>query len=168
MRALGLLLACAGCDRVFALDEVRPPPDVAVAGAVIEAEAYASSTGGWVLDNAVAGFTGDGFMRMPSIQRCETIPLTLCPRLTYAVHVSERGSYFAYLRMYASDDSSNSAFVGVDDTPLTDTVNVAFDSTWWWATAGSVVLDMGPHVLSVWQREGNARIDAVALTMGTP
>ena len=156
----------------------EPPRDVAVdtttsvTGFVIEAESATSSTmpaaHQWMAETTIAGYSGASFMQcMPNDGGpCpDSTQLATCAAsLVYHIDVVTAGTYYFHVRMLAQTTADDSIWYGIDGVPDPTPIDHLEDGTWRWDTGDSFALAAGPHTLHVWQREGGARVDVVALT----
>jgi hypothetical protein len=154
----------------------------------VEAENYTSQTGGtWVLDTAVSGYSGTGYLRDT---RTGTF-VTPTSSANYQVYFPQAGTYYCYIRYYSLVSSNPDAsysngfhldFDGVRQSTLTDSyaTRVACYSTkegaWRWATQWQygesdvggplsfVVNTPGTHTISVVTRDHLFKFDRLVIT----
>lgn len=144
----------------------------------IEAENFTQNTQPrdvmWVAHIDVPGYSGTSAMRADGGDG-DVCPASLIDSVLlcsaamfYDVNVPVAANYTLWVRMWADSTTVDSLFVTVDDgLALTaQAVDVAEDSTWHWVKPPILTtfsLSVGTHRLGVWQREGGARIDRLAL-----
>jgi hypothetical protein len=158
------------------------PPDAAVDSAVdtasaapivIEAEAYTIEIDGpthaWTSTTTIAGFSGSAYMQ------CTPGTGNLCMNdgtlaacaasMKYAFTITAAATYHVHVRTLGTSSSDDSAWYGIDDVPAADALMFVADSTWHWMTGATTYpLLIGPHTLTIWQRECGARVDVVAVS----
>lgn len=144
----------------------------------IEAENFVLDTQprtpSWVARTDVPAFSGVSFMFLsggsgavcPS-NSTDTI-LACSAALYYDINVPAAGTYTLWLRMWADSTSVDSAYVTIDDPSAVSAqvVDDAEDSRWNWVknpVAATYALAASTHRIGLWQREGGARVDRIAL-----
>jgi len=189
MTRLAVTVALAGCSfhtpslasgdaPAGAIDAPIAPSDVAADTAplapefVIEAESPSSSTmpaaHQWMVETDITGYSGASFMQcMPNDGGpcADSTKLATCAAsLVYRIDVVTAGRYYLQVRMLAQTTADDSIWYGIDGVPDPTPIDHLEDGTWRWDTGDSFALTAGPHTLHIWQREGGARVDVVALT----
>ena len=154
----------------------------------IDAEHFASNTprGGqrWELARDLPGFSGDGYV-IAGPKRGTVIEPGMfhstAPELRYHLWVQEPGTYVVYARGSASDSTSNSIHIGLDneEVRLADRLGRFPVGRWGWArdafewdvqfqmtdTTLAVlnIVEPGPHVLNVWMHHDGVMLDRILL-----
>jgi hypothetical protein len=147
---------------------------------VMEAENFTDSTSrnsqSWIKRTDIAGSVGTGFMRVePDTGAAidDTNYPTTRPELRYRVQISTPGTYYVWLRGYATDDSNNSVHVGLNGQAAAsaDKISTSTFNGWAWIQStrdGPVatvnISSAGLHTISIWMREDGFRVDRVLLT----
>lgn len=93
------------------------------------------------------------------------------PRLDYRVHFPKSGTWYVWVRGWASDGTDDSVHLGLDGAEVKSTT--AFVITikkWAWSKrsvgspSASMEVSAGAHVLNLWVREDGALVDRILLT----
>jgi hypothetical protein len=147
---------------------------------VMEAENFAESVSrnnqSWIKRTDIAGSVGTGFMRAEpdsGVTTDDTTYPTTRPELRYRVQINTPGTYYVWLRGYATDDSNNSVHVGLNGqaTASADKISTSTFNSWTWIKStrdGPVatlnISSAGLHTINLWMREDGFRVDRVLLT----
>lgn len=180
VRSVVLVVCFAACGfrsppgMVETADATSPEADASgvTASLVLEAEAFSSMTvptdHQWTSATDETGYSGASFMQ------CLPNNGAACPdagqvpvcgaSLVYQIAIAQPASYFFHVRTLAHTKSDDSIWYGLDGVVDPKAMDLPNDGTWRWTTGDSFSLGAGPHTLHVWQREGGARVDVVALT----
>jgi hypothetical protein len=115
-----------------------------------------------------AGYSGASFMQCLPNNGAACDPATEAPNcgpsLVYPIAIAQPGTYFFHARTLARTTGDDSIWYGIDGVPHPNALDVPSDGAWHWNTGDGLSLGTGVHTLHVWQREGGARVDVVALT----
>jgi hypothetical protein len=118
-----------------------------------------------------AGFSGDGVMQALPEQgaRITQDYVTKSPRLDYRVNFNHAGTYYVWLRAFATSSNSNSVHVGLDGQNVSTAENIYIpvtgDYVWTRGLVKSIVVSTpGEHVLNIWMRESGTIIDKLVLS----
>ena len=156
-----------------------PPTDL-----IIEAESTPLVTQPrtlrWVARTDVPGYVAASFMFLSggNGSLCPDPTVTLdtiaacATTMSYPVSITGLATYTLWLKMWADGSSNDSVYVTIDDAlaVTAQIVDVNQDSNWHWTKSSGTstyTLTPGPHTIIVWQREGGARVDRLALMTGT-
>jgi PKD repeat protein len=147
---------------------------------VMEAEHFAESVNrnsqSWIKRTDTAGSVGTGFMRAEPDSGATTDDTnypTTRPELRYRVQISTPGTYYVWLRGYATDDSNNSVHVGLNGQAVAsaDKISTSTFNSWTWIQStrdGPVatvnISSAGLYTINLWMREDGFRVDRVLLT----
>ncbi|MCK4276786.1 MAG: hypothetical protein KAX78_09750, partial [Phycisphaerae bacterium] len=148
---------------------------------VMEAENYDNNdtrtdptSENWSSDTSISNYVGDGCMMAPFIHPNEYSTWSNGAEVGYDIDFETAGTYYVWLRRYASGSATNSAFVGMDGTVIDD----YFDNNnsglspavWYWlskcsnSTLDPVYVTTGEHTFQIRRREKNYRVDRIILT----
>jgi hypothetical protein len=95
------------------------------------------------------------------------------PRLDYHVNFQSTGTYYVWIRGYATDQDQNSVHVGVDGTSYRTGEGITIKSyhNWTWSnqteadTRATIdILDAGIHTVNIWMHKNGFRVDKILLT----
>ena len=146
---------------------------------VFEAEHFESSVDrgshAWEVSTTETGYSDEAAMAsLPnSGTNNDTGYTTTSPELVYEVDFITTGTYYVWVRGWASDGSSNSVHSGLDGTgPATaDRISIETFNTWQWGRttmdtppATLDVTSIGQHSIHLWMREDGFVVDKVILT----
>jgi len=140
----------------------------------IEAEHfhYSQKVGGhsWAPDYQ-AGFSGGAAMR--GLPDCGTgYAPTSGPRLGYNVNFNDTGTYYIWVRGYATGTGDDSIYVAVAETGngTVNTIKIDSYNIWAWSNntadgpAATIEIDSpGIHTLNIWMHEDGFRVDKIVL-----
>ncbi|NNF56897.1 MAG: T9SS type A sorting domain-containing protein [Rhodothermaceae bacterium] len=113
---------------------------------------------------------------MPDLGTQYRTPDGVSPSMSYAVEFATTGTYYVWLRLYASDNNSKLIHVGLDGSSSRTQargMHTAVQNAWTWTStrlgggSGSAVLDVataGEHTINVWMGDDGAYVDKVVLT----
>lgn len=180
VRVVVLVICVGACGFRSQPGAIGPPdaetpdadaPDVA-ASFVVEAEAFSSMTkpmaNQWMPVTDEAGYSGASFMQCLPNNGAACSDASLVPAcgasLVYQISIAQPASYFFHVRTLARTISDDSIWYGLDGVVDPNAMGLPNDGAWHWTTGDSFQIGAGPHTLHVWQREGGARVDVVALT----
>ena len=148
---------------------------------VMEAENYDNNdtrtdptSDNWSSDTSISNYVGDGYMMAPFIHPNQYSTWANGAEVGYDIDFETAGTYYVWLRRYASGSAANSAFVGMDGTVIDD----YFDNNnsglspavWIWLSKVSnspldpVYVTTGEHTFQIRRREKNYRVDRIILT----
>ena len=149
---------------------------------VIEAESYSNNTARitdgtnfqWVTNNAVAGFSGTGYMEaLPNIgTNLNTTWLTTSPELDYTVNFANALTHYVWIRGYAVTNTDDSVHAGINGT-TNSAANITLNQygVWQWTRTNTLngvatltVNTTGIQPFSLWMREDGLRVDRIILT----
>ena len=89
-------------------------------------------------------------------------PLDGQPRLEYQVNFSQAGTYYAWIRSYALNGSTNSVRFGIDGSWLNTLVSVSPYNSWEWEGPFAItVASKGIHTLGITRRESSTLVDKI-------
>ena len=145
---------------------------------VFEAEDFGSNTASashqWVATNAVPGYASIGYVQaLPDTGATWEVDWTNgSPSLSYPVTLAASGTFFVWLRGYATGSTNDSVHLGLDGaTGGADRLSWTTYGAWTWTNrtdAGTPAAIMatatGDHVVNLWMREDGARVDRFVLT----
>jgi len=139
----------------------------------IEAENYSNAhDGSWLKRGANAGYSGHGYMIDHNTLDNSTRDFDETRGLEYTVEL-EGGVYQLSVRRWApgewgtrgrGGELSDSAWIGVDDVPVSFTAEGGAENDWQWVYAGEVIVEAGEHRIQARVREGGFALDAIKLT----
>ena len=155
---------------------------------VVEAEQFhiARPNGGqfWEIARERSGFSADGYVVAGPDRGTSIEPGRFrddAPALRYNIWVDQPGTYAVYVRGMATDTSSNSVHIGLDneEVRLADRVGELPVGRWGWVrsayewdgqftmmdTTVAVlnIAEAGPHVITLWMHEDGAMVDRLLL-----
>ncbi len=145
MEENGLLVVEA--EHYTALDSRNDPNDVA-----------------WQVAAGEPGYAGSGFLTTPLPQGTNGSWSNAC-EAAWAITIQQPGTYTAWVRRLAPDGARNSAFLGIDDTPLASWDNRAASNQWTWQKLGQIELSAGEHTLQLRRREAGYGVDRILLSL---
>lgn len=120
----------------------------------------------WSLATAVAGYSGGGYMQSTAGD-ANTGDETVGPRMDYSVEIDVAGTWYVWVRTYATDASSDSVIVGLADQAGAIGGATALEWAWDQDSATGVVAftvpAAGRYTFSVWMREGGVAIDKLIM-----
>ena len=145
---------------------------------VLEAEDFTAQIGrsdrGWLTQTVLSGYVGSGYLNtmLDTGWLFTTTYTTTSPEVRYTINITTTGTYYLWLRGYASDGGGDSVYVGLDGQLGTAVTGFA-PRKWDWANettpSGTPVMlqitEPGLHTLQVWQREDGVRLDRILLTI---
>jgi alpha-D-xyloside xylohydrolase len=147
---------------------------------LFEAEDFATnlsprSAHSWAVSNAVSGFSGAGYMEATPNNGANVTAnwLTASPELDYSVQLTNGGTYYVWIRAYATTNVDDSIHAGLDAmTNTADSITLMSSQygAWSWTTnrmtgpRPTVSGAPGLHTFQLWMREDGMRVDRVALT----
>src|SRR2546428_11392911 len=134
---LGGILLVAGSAAAASFTEAN--------GVVLfEAEDFATnlsprSAHSWVQSNAVSGFSGTGYMEATPDNGANITSgwLTTSPELDYSVQLTNGGTYYVWIRAYATANVDDSIHAGLDgSTNTADSITLVSTqyAAWSWTT----------------------------------
>ena len=89
-------------------------------------------------------------------------PITGKPRLEYSVNFTQPGTYYAWIRCYALNGSSNSVRFGIDGSWADNIVSVSTYNSWEWEGPIAItVASKGIHTLGITRRESSTLVDRI-------
>ena len=89
-------------------------------------------------------------------------PLDGQPRLEYQVNFNQSGTYYAWIRSYALNGSTNSVRFGIDGNWLSTVVSVSPYNSWEWKGPFAIdVASKGIHTLGITRRESSTLVDKI-------
>lgn len=128
----------------------------------------------WTPGNAVAGFSGSGYMEaLPGDGVTITAsPATNSPELQYSVNFTTTGTYYLWLRGHAIDGNSMTIHAGLDGSVATQ-MPLGQTGSWRWTNAtltsntpATVTIgSAGTHTLNLWMRDSGIKVDKIILTL---
>jgi len=141
---------------------------------VIDSNAHTGITTGsvgshaWVEESAVAGSIGGSYMRALPINgtlqsQGTDIGLSLHPLMVYRIYSATAQTVYAWVKMWASDNSENSAWMGFEEPYLNANYGPP-QSAWLWDMVGPLSAIEGDNELKVGMREDGTIIDGIILT----
>ena len=135
---------------------------------VLEAEDFVSSEARtdalpWQTSSDQAGYQGTGYVHTAN-RPPRNNSFTQGGQLRYSFEISRAGVYDVWVRRFASDVGSNSAYFGLDDVPLASVDNGESFGTWHWFRLGHRSLRSGQHSLQLVRREAGYLVDQFRLT----
>jgi hypothetical protein len=144
-------------------------PDVKQGPLVIEAESYTTKksldgTYSWVVQSDIANYSGSGFIvASPGTpdMNCQANYTTCGAQADYDFSVAAPATHI-HFRFYSEDGDSNSVQWGIDGVHQGQ-VGWSPHLTWTFATTVKS-LAAGPHKLTLWMRENNARVDRIVIS----
>lgn len=166
----------SGLSNVASETTTAPPVcDIDVNGTYIEAENFVSTisqgTATFIEQTTVGGYNGDGYLfsnggntnNPPTEEGKE-----------YYVNFPETGTYYIWMRGYATGGSDNSLWFGLNGTETGALVETSY-STWQWTNtlqAGTgantiSVTSTGQNIINAWVREPDHEFDGFYITKGT-
>ena len=147
---------------------------------LVEAENFATnlsprSAHSWVQNTAVAGFSGAGYMEATPDNGANITSdwLSASPELDFSVQLTNGGTYYVWIRGYATTNVSDSIHAGMDaSTNTADSITLVASQygAWSWTTnrqtgaRPTVNGAAGLHNFQLWMREDGMRVDRAALT----
>src|SRR5207249_11308252 len=142
---------------------------------LLEAEDFATNISprdlhSWVSSNAVPGFSGSGYMEATPDNGMNITDnwLTTSPELDYLVQLTNGGTYYVWIRAYATTNVSDSVHAGMDNATNSAsaiTLATAQYGAWSWTTnrtglpRPTVAGAAGLHNFQLWIREDGMRVD---------
>ncbi len=123
----------------------------------------------WLLDTTTAGYVGDGYMTSQG----SSAPYWVSnpAQLGYDVDFATAGTYYIWMRRWATYSGDNSCWIGLDGTQITNGGTNRFDNyngyyeQWTWRTFSvGTYISTGEQTFNIRRREGNYRIDRIILT----
>jgi len=129
----------------------------------------------WTLDTSTSGYVGDGYMYPGLMHPNESSTWSEACEVNYDIDFTNAGTYYVWIRRYATGSSQNSCFIGLDDTQISNTYfdnrNDGLDpSAWTWMgrladnSIAEVYISSGSHTFQVRRREEDYRVDRIILT----
>lgn len=137
---------------------------------MIEAENYTAkksldSVHDWVVQSNIANYSGTGFIAAlpgtPDVN-CQANYTTCGAQADYDFTVATPVTHL-HFRLYAMDGNSNSLRWGIDGVYQSSMIGWSPNLQWAFATMAKP-LTAGPHKLTLWMRENNARVDKIVLS----
>ena len=138
----------------------------------IEAEHYTgkAARGGreWVPDTQ-PGYSGESAMRTTGRGSITIDYVTKSPRLDYAVEFSAPGTYYVWLRAFATLNRSNSVHIGLDGRAIRrgKNIHVPVTGDYVWSGGPKVPIEVataGRHTVNLWMREAGTVVDKLVIT----
>ena len=147
---------------------------------VIESEEYQQTVTrndlSWSLYRKRRGYSGNGAMVVlpdRDVRVREQLNQE-SPSLSYNVDFPEQGRYYVWMRMWAEDGNSNSAYLGLDNNSEREAIEMTTNEFRKWVWTNNSVSRRGParidlngsgiHSLRLWMREDGLLIDRILLT----
>ncbi len=130
----------------------------------------------WSVQRDKAGYTGNGAIVVAPDRgvRIRSRYNKRSPEVTYPVYFEEPGRYYIWMRVWADDNNSNSAHLGINGAANRSSSYIGTDTyrRWVWTrerqdsgeNASVDVLSAGMKELNVWMREDGFYIDRIILT----
>ncbi|MFC1762510.1 hypothetical protein ACFL6U_10575 [Planctomycetota bacterium] len=166
-----ILFAVLFCSNVQAVDYFQESDGIIV----MDAEHFMAANRltddrDWTIENTLGvadGFVGDGYLDTVNdpwgnphwnAQACE---------VTYNIFVINPGTYNVWVRRWAPDDNTNSAWHGMDGVLGSGNDNLnSFFNRWVWVSMGTEKnVTAGPHVFHIRRREPMYKIDRIVLSL---
>jgi len=180
---------CSEAEWQLGCESVKAPAGNVQQGSnnmiVIEGESGTAVNTGWVVDNAVAGFTGTGYMQVPDNTETDVFdPGNLdgnSPRVDYTINFTQTGTHFLWVRMYAdTNQGDDSAWFAFDDTNgnlaggqgASPYLDLDTNRSWDWMgqfdnESGRISFTVGTagnHTISIYNGEDGVIIDKLVIT----
>ncbi len=134
---------------------------------VVEAENFVSQTTAsghaWIATNDVAGFVGTSAMCAVPNTGVSLNAVSSSPSLTYAVQLTNAGTFKVWIRAWAATGSDDSFYLGVDGSDA-QSVSFSHTSAWVWKSVSVTIANAGTHQINLWMREDGAYVDRFLLT----
>jgi hypothetical protein len=120
-----------------------------------------------------AGYSGGAALIALPDTGAQYDDITSAPRLDYNVNFKSAGTYYVWVRGYATAKSNDSVSVGVDGTSYGMAERITFNSynTWTWsnrtASEAAATIDIasgGIHTVNIWMHKDGLRLDKVVMT----
>ncbi|GAH67175.1 unnamed protein product, partial [marine sediment metagenome] len=122
----------------------------------------------WSKATSISGYVGEGYMIAPGSGAEDWVDAA---ELSYEIDFTNAGTYYTWMRRWATSSADNSAWVGLDGTIVGDGVTDRFDNyngyydQWYWRKHNTeVYISSGSHEFNVRRREGGYKIDRIILT----
>ena len=146
--------------------------DIDPSGTYIDAENFSGTinqgTGTFILETSQFGYIGNGYLRSSGGESSSCPPSE--EGKEYEVNFTSAGTYKVWMRGYATGDSDNSVFIGIDGKCAGALRETSYDQ-WSWTNStqtGSntiTVTDTSvPHKINIWVREADHLIDRIYIT----
>lgn len=118
----------------------------------------------WTEIQTPSGYSGTGLMVLePNAIGCDPTVTPTCALLEFDVTISVEGTYYPFVRMFANNGGHDSLWFAIDANPPQVIDTDENNPMWRWHGATERLLGIGPHTLYVWNRDGNLKLDVVAL-----
>jgi hypothetical protein len=127
----------------------------------------------WLTQTVLAGYSGASYLNAPPDTGLIFTPTytATSPELRYSINFTTTGTYYTWLRGYASNGGGDSVYVSLNDQPAATLTGFA-PRQWSWANSNASqggrftiqVTTPGLHTLHIWQREDGLRLDRILLT----
>lgn len=138
----------------------------------MEAEHFSWSNRLWLRQNEQPNYVGSGYLGvLPDIDNLLESPgSTTIPHLEYVIDFTSTGTYYVWLRGYASNGAGDSIYIALDNQSAKELTGFV-PQTWDWSeietSGGAVTIEVvepGTHSLKLWQREDGLLLDRIILS----
>lgn len=137
---------------------------------VMEAENYHTNNNNgdfvtWSAATTFAGYSGTGYMQTPENSSANSI-WSESADLSYSANFSTTGVYSIWLRRRQIGGNANSAFVGINGTPIGTYIDNGSGTGWVWVkhTATVNIAATGQATFNLRRREDGYQVDKILLT----